>query len=109
MGLYEKLTVAADGSILYVSNHFNDTELVLTETELQELLNKIELLTSNMTYAARPNTADYFTYKVTVETTSGSKIIKWVDSWASESALPFELEDLKDQMLSIIERLHQEP
>ena len=108
MGLNEKLIIATNGSILYISNHYNDTEMVITEAELKDLLNKAEFFTKDTSYTAKTNAADYFVYKLTVETASGNKTIKWVDKWASEETLPPELEELQDQILGIIEILHQE-
>ena len=107
MGLNEKLFVAADGSILYISNYFDDAELVLTEDELEDLLSKVEFFTTDVSYEPKQNAADYFVYKVTMETTSGIKIVQWVDEWASEETLPPELLALQDQILNIIESLHQ--
>jgi hypothetical protein len=108
IGLNEKLIISADRSILYLSNHFNDTEGVITEAELEDLLNKAEFFTKNRSYTVKPNAADYFAYKLTVETTSGTKTIEWVDAWASEETLPPALVETQDQIISIIERLHQE-
>jgi len=108
IGLSEKLIINTNGSILYLSNHFNDTEQVITKAEVEDLLNKVESFTPDTSYTAKPNAADYFTYKLTVETASGTKTIEWVDAWASEETLPPELVEIQDQILSIIESLHQE-
>jgi hypothetical protein len=108
IGLNEKLIISADKSILYLSNHFNDTEGVITKAEFEDLLNKAEFFTTDRYYTVKPNAADYFAYKLTVETTSSTKTIEWVDAWASEETLPPELVEIQDQILSIIESIHQE-
>jgi hypothetical protein len=51
-------------SILRAKN-FNDTEWIITEAELEDLLNKAQFFTKNRSYTAKPNAADYFAYKLT--------------------------------------------
>ena len=114
MGLNEKLTIEFDGSVLYTSYRYNGTlngitiaDYVINKADLDDLLKKIEFFTKDVIYQTKSNVADYFLYKLTVETTFDPKTVEWVDAWASEDALPPELIDLQDQMLSIIQRLLQ--
>jgi hypothetical protein len=108
MGLYEKITIESDGSIQYTSNHYNDISNAITTAELEDLLNKTEFFTTDISYKTKSNVADFFAYKLIVETTSGTKTVEWVDAWASEETLPSELEELQNQILIIIQSLHQE-
>lgn len=107
IGLDEKLTITADGSVSYQSNHFGSAETDINKTDFEDLLSKAEFFTMDRSYAAKTNAADYFVYKLTVETTSGIKTIKWVDAGASEETLPPELLELQDCLLSIIEGIRQ--
>ncbi|MCW3975391.1 MAG: hypothetical protein O2U61_00515 [Candidatus Bathyarchaeota archaeon] len=109
IGLNEKLTIESDGSAMYKSNLFGDGELDLTESEfkdLQSLLKDVSFFELDDSYDAKMGTADYFTYRLTVHTTSDEKTVEWVDSWAAEKTLPRGLEKTQIHIQSIIEEIH---
>jgi len=111
IGLNEELVIESDGSASYSSNRFGDAELVLTEVELKGLLSLLEnasFFTLDRSYAAKPGAADYFSYSLTVQTTSDAKTVEWVDGWASEKTIPAGLGDVQLYIQAIIERIHQD-
>ncbi len=110
-GLNEELVIEPDGSASYRSNRFGDLELVLTEVELKGLLSLLEsesFFTLDRSYVAKPNVADYFNYRLTVQSTSGAKTVEWVDGWASEETIPSVLGELQLYIQAIVEGIHQD-
>lgn len=107
IGLREKMVVEANGSIIYLSDKFGNASSVITRAEVDILLEKTDFFVGNCSYTAKPSAADYFIYKLTVQTNLGLKTIKWVDSWASNEILPQELEEIQTSFLSLVQRLRQ--
>ncbi len=109
VGLNEKLTIKPDGSAIYRSNLFGDGEFDLTESEiedLQSLLKDVSFFELDDSYDAKMGAADYFSYRLTVQTTSDEKTVEWVDSWATEKTLPRGLEEVQIHIQGIIEEIH---
>lgn len=109
IGLNEKLTIESDGSATYKSNLFGNGELDLTEPEFKDLLSllkEVSFFALDNSYDAKPGTADYFSYRLTVQTTSDEKTVEWVDGWASEKTLPRGLEEVQIHIQSVIEKIH---
>jgi hypothetical protein len=106
IGLNEEMVIAADGSVSYTSDKFGAAEIVLTEDEIEELLNKADFIT-NGTYTAKQGVADFYIYRLTLQTASGKRTVEWVDDWASRATLPNELTALQLHLESVVERAHQ--
>lgn len=109
MGVNEELTLKYDGSVTYKSNLFGDGELDLTEPEFKDLLSllkEVSFFALDNSYDAKLDTADYFSYRLTVQTTSDEKTVEWVDNWASDKTLPRGLEEVQIHIQSIIEKIH---
>lgn len=104
-GLKETLTIEPDGSMSLSSNLLGEKEFVLSEAELKDLLSLIEdtgFMGFDESYGSRSGVADFFSYSLIVKKNSGSKLVEWVDDWASEKKLPGGLKDVEEHMLSII-------
>jgi len=115
-GLDENLVIEADGTARYTSNLFGDGVLILDEAEVEDLMETTNFFTTDRVYTAKPDAADYFIYRLTVQTTSGSKTIEWVDEWASQESLSPDLlaagtkppYNLVSHIENIIERIRQQ-
>ena len=110
IGLSGELVIQPDGSASYTSSQFGDRELVLIEDEIEGLLSlvdKANFFTLESAYAAKSNVADYFSYRLTVQTTSDAKTVEWVESWASEKTIPSGLGEVQLYIETVIERIHQ--
>ena len=106
MGINEALMIESDGSASLTSNLLGDMELVLSEVEFKSLISLIKeanFFRFDDSYRAKSGVADYFIYRLTVETTSMVKTVEWVDSWASEKTLPEMLGEIEGHILSIIQ------
>jgi hypothetical protein len=106
IGLNEEMDMAADGSVSYTSDKFGDAEIVLTEDEIEELLDKADFITDRA-YYAKQGVADFYNYRVTLQTASGKSTVEWVNEWASKAALPNELTELQIHLENVVERAHQ--
>ncbi len=117
VGIDEELVVEADGSTKFSSNLFDDSVacqkeirtvcMRLDESELLDLMKAANFFSSDIIYNTRPGAADFFTYRITLVTSSDPKMVEWVDDWASAESLPADLVDLQLHMESIIERMRQ--
>jgi hypothetical protein len=109
IGLNEDLIIQSNGSVSYSSILFGDGNLILTEDELEDILSQVDEALSiglDSTYFARSGVADYFQYQLTVRKDSETETVQWVDSWAAEKTIPNDLEEVQNNILSLIERIH---
>jgi hypothetical protein len=104
IGLDEKLHIKEDGTANYTSNKFGDADLNLDGAEVADLRNRADFFTSDTVYNARSGPADFYIYRLTVQTGFDVKTIEWVDSWAAAEPLPSELGELQLHLESIIQR-----
>ena len=58
-------------------------------------------------YAANPSAAEYYGYKLTVQTDSEVKMVEWVESWASEKAISSGLEEIQLHIEKVIGKMRQ--
>jgi len=107
IGLNEEIVIRADGSTSYTSNYYGDADLVIDETEVADLFMKTNFFTADKVYIAKSGVADFFIYRLTVQTGLDVKTIEWVDSWASRETQPSELGEIQIQLESIIERTRE--
>ena len=110
IGLDEELVIFPDGSVRYSSEEFVENADLIAITHLireDEIANLIAFTDSlgDEVFPPDPSASDFFTYKVTIETTSDSRTIEWVDDWASQESLTDEIEGLQGQIESIIARI----
>jgi len=109
IGLDEELVIFPDGSVRYSSEEFVNADLIaithlIREDEIANLIAFTDF-SGDEVLPPDPSASDFFTYKVTIETTSGSRTIEWVDDWASQESLTDEIEALQGQIESIIARI----
>jgi len=109
IGLDEELVIFPDGSVRYSSEEFVNADLIaithlIREDEIANLIAFTDSLGDEV-FLPDPSASDFFTYKVTIETTSGSSTIEWIDDWASQESLTDEIEGLQGQIESIIARI----
>ena len=109
IGLEEELVIFPDGSVRYSSEEFVNADLIaithlIREDEIANLIAFTDSLGDEV-FLPDPSASDFFTYKVTIETTSGSSTIEWIDDWASQESLTDEIEGLQGQIESIIARI----
>lgn len=107
-GINEELVIKSDGSASYISNFFGEGNVVLTEAEFKDLMSlvdKADFFTLDRLYVVKPGVADYFNYRLTVQTTSDTKIVEWVDDWASEKPIPRGLVEVQLHIQTIIKRI----
>lgn len=107
MGLAETLVIEGDGSATYTYDRFCfcSTDYVLSPAEVEELMDKASLFSEDRAYAAKAGVADYFIYKLTLQTDSDTWSVEWVDDWAAEEAIPGELLELQSYIEDLIERI----
>lgn len=105
MGLDENIVINDDGAVSYSSILFGDGEMVLSKDEYEQLIGKLNYFTGDVQFLARQGVADYFIYRVTVQSALGTRVIEWVDSWASQESIPMELDEIGLHFLNIVERL----
>ncbi|MEE9283274.1 MAG: hypothetical protein V3U49_04290, partial [Nitrososphaerales archaeon] len=110
IGLDEELVIFPDGSVRYSSEEFVENADRIAITHLireDEIANLIAFTDSigDEVFLPDPSASDFFTYKVTIETTLGSSTIEWIDDWASQESLANEIEGLQGQIESIIVRI----
>ena len=104
IGLDEELVIFPDGSVRYSSVEFGNADLIIREDEFANLIAFTDSL-GDKVLSPDPSASDFFTYKVTIETTLDSRTIEWVDDWASQESLTDEIEALQGQIESIIARI----
>jgi hypothetical protein len=105
-GLDETLEVESDGSVILYSNFIGEKGFMLSETELSQLLSVIEnsgFTGFEASYEPRSDVADFFKYSFSISRGSSTKLVEWVDDWASEVELPDGLKDIEEAFLSIIQ------
>jgi hypothetical protein len=105
-GFDETLEVEADGSVILYSNFIGEKGFMLSEAELSQLLSVIEgsgFMGFEALYEPRSGVADFFTYSLAISRGSSTKLVEWVDDWASEVKLPDGLKDIEEIFLSIIQ------
>lgn len=110
MGLNEELVINSNGSASYLSNYFGNGNVILTEAELEEVMSLVERVdfpSSEGGYPAKPGVADFFSYSLTVQTSSGTKTVKWVDEWASAKPLPSGLVEVQNYIQTIIVKIRE--
>jgi hypothetical protein len=77
----------------------------ISREEYEQLIRELNYFTGDAQFTARPGVADYFVHRVTVQSGLGTRVIDWVDGWASQEPIPVELEEIGLHFLSLVERL----
>jgi len=105
IGLDEKIVINEDGIISYNSSLFGDGKMELLREEYEQLVGKLNYFTGDVSFDARPDVADYYIYRITIKSALGTRVIEWVDGWASKEPVPREVGEIELHFLSIVERL----
>jgi hypothetical protein len=105
MGLNEKIEINDDGAASYTSAQFGDGEIEISGEEYEQLVRMLNYFTGDAQFAAKTGVADYFVHRITVQSGLGTRVIDWVDGWASQEPLPAELEEINLRFLGLVERL----
>jgi hypothetical protein len=105
MGLYEKIEINDDGTVSYTSAQFGDGEIEISREEYEQLIRMLNYFTGDAQFSARSGVADYFVHRLTIQSDLGTRVIDWVDGWASQEPLPTELEDIGLRFLGLVEML----
>ena len=108
IGLAETIVINDDGAVSYSSTQFGDGEMAISKDEYGQLIGKLNYFTGDVQFPARQDAADYFIYRVTVQSALGTRVIEWVDSWASQESIPMELDEIGLHFLNLVERLSSE-
>ena len=103
-GVTDELTIDVDGFVLYDSTIFGSFELLLNADEVAGLMASAERVTTGNVYSAEEGMADFFTYRLTIQTFLTSEQVEWVDEWASAETLPEQLIEFQNKMESIVMR-----
>jgi hypothetical protein len=101
IGLDENIVINNDGTASYSSIQFGDGEMVISKNEYEHLMGKLNYFTEDVQFLARQDAADYFIYRVTVQSALGTRVIEWVDSWASQESIPIELDEIELHFLNL--------
>jgi hypothetical protein len=105
MGLDENIVITDDGAVSYSSTQFVDGEMEISREEYEQLIHELNYFTRDLRFDAKQGVADYFIYRVIVNSALGMRVFDWVDGWASQEPIPGELEEIGMHFLSLVERL----
>ena len=106
-GVTDELTIDVDGFVLYDSTIFGSFELLLNADEVAGLMASAERVTTGNAYSAEEGMADFFTYRLTIQTFLTSEQVEWVDEWASAETLPEQLIEFQNKIESIVMRIQE--
>lgn len=106
-GVTDELTIDIDGFVLYDSSIFGSSELLLDADEVAGLMASAEGVATGKIYSAEEGMADFFTYRLTIQTFLTSEQVEWVDEWASVETLPEQLIELQSKIDSIVMRIQE--
>lgn len=104
IGINEKLVIKDNVSTEYTSNRFGNTSLIIDKAEIADLRNKTGFFTADRIYSPIPGAADYFNYRLTVQTGFTVKTIQWVDSGVSNETIPTQLQQIQLILENIVQR-----
>ena len=106
-GVADELTIDIDGFVLYDSSIFGSSELLLDADEVAGLIASAERVVTRKIYFAEEGMADFFTYRLTIQTFLTSEQVEWVDEWASAETLPAQLIEFQSKIDSIVMRIQE--
>lgn len=106
-GVADELTIDIDGFVLYDSSIFGSSELLLDADEVAGLIASAERVVTGKIYFAEEGMADFFTYRLTIQTFLTSEQVEWVDEWASAETLPAQLIEFQSKIDSIVMRIQE--
>jgi hypothetical protein len=101
-GVADELIIDIDGFASYESRLFGNSEIFLDKDEVVSLLADAESVVTGKMYPASDGMADFFIYRLTIQTPLISEQVEWVDEWASAEALPAPLVELQERIETIV-------
>ncbi len=104
-GVADELIIDIDGFASYESRLFGNSEIFLDKDEVVSLLADAESVVTGKMYPASDGMADFFIYRLTIQTPLISEQVEWVDEWASAEALPAPLVELQERIETIVMRI----
>jgi len=105
-GINEELIIAPDGSVLLIIDSLGVGGIRLNSSEQLELSDLLKsplfIEGKNQSFKARPNSADFFSYLISITLQDEVIEVNWVDLWAVDDNLPEDLQKVNRFMQKVM-------